>query len=388
MSENFSDIWKLRKRGLRDSSRHKDLIKEAIKKNGKDIVGEYNIVKSDGDKKVKVPIRYLEKYQFKHGKLNEDGGVGQGLDGKPGKRYRLGNGQQKAPGSGKPGEEKGEDVFDLEMSIDELVDMLLEDMDLPWLKPTEAEEIETEEEQYTSLDKVGIMPNLDIRKSLMENLKRNAAKGKAYVGDFRKDDLRYRDWEVQTERHSNAAIYLLMDRSGSMSHERTTFGRMFFFWMVQFIKRKYKKTDIVFVAHDTEARILDEADFFKIAPSGGTLCSSALKLTYEHMMIHHPMEKYSNYVYHISDGDNPFQDFQKCKDYMTKIAANSCAVGYSEIILEGEAVWMAEQTLNNQYKKEMSLDNFVSNKIVTRDDIFEALKVFFTADKTGKKNAK
>ena len=33
--DNLSDIWKLKRRGKRDSARHKELVKEAIKKNGK-----------------------------------------------------------------------------------------------------------------------------------------------------------------------------------------------------------------------------------------------------------------------------------------------------------------------------------------------------------------
>lgn len=386
MSDNFSDLWKLRKRGQRDSERHKELIKETIKKKGKDIIGEYNIVKSDGTKKIKVPIKYMEKYQFKYGKLKNDGGVGQGLGGKKGDRYKISNGDpQKAPGNGEPGKDKGEDLFELEMSIDELVDILLEDMDLPWLKQTESEEIETEDEQYTSLDRVGIMPNLDIRKSLIENLKRNAAKGEPYVGDFKKEDLRYRDWEVQIERHSNASIYLLLDRSGSMNSNRTMHSKIFFFWMVQFIKRRYKKADIVFIAHDTEARLLDEDSFFKILPSGGTTCSSALELAYQHMSLNHPPDKFSNYVYHISDGDNLTEDYPNCKKYVQLLSKMSCAIGYSEVILQGESFWMGEKTLRNQYIGDLNVDNFVTSKISNKDDIFVALKKFFAADKSGKK---
>ena len=56
-SENLSDIWKMKRRGKRDSDRHKELVKDAIRKNGKDIITEYNIITSDGDKKIKVPIR-------------------------------------------------------------------------------------------------------------------------------------------------------------------------------------------------------------------------------------------------------------------------------------------------------------------------------------------
>ena len=49
VSENLSDIWRLKKRGKRDSDRHKKLVKDAIKKRGKDLITEYNIIRSDID---------------------------------------------------------------------------------------------------------------------------------------------------------------------------------------------------------------------------------------------------------------------------------------------------------------------------------------------------
>ena len=65
--KSLSDIWKLKQRGKRDSDRHKKLINDAIKKNGKDLITEYNIITSDGDKKIKIPIRFLDRYKFKYG---------------------------------------------------------------------------------------------------------------------------------------------------------------------------------------------------------------------------------------------------------------------------------------------------------------------------------
>ena len=82
--ESLSDIWKLKQRGKRDSDRHKKLVNDAIRKNGKDLITEHNIITSDGDKKIKVPIRFLDRYKFKYGKLNNGSGTGQGLDVKEG----------------------------------------------------------------------------------------------------------------------------------------------------------------------------------------------------------------------------------------------------------------------------------------------------------------
>ena len=67
MSKNLSDIWDLKKRGKRDSARHKELLKKAIKENSKEIITQYDLVTTDGDKKVKIPIRFLDHYKFKFG---------------------------------------------------------------------------------------------------------------------------------------------------------------------------------------------------------------------------------------------------------------------------------------------------------------------------------
>ena len=132
--KSLSDIWKLKQRGKRDSDRHKKLINDAIKKNGRDLITEYNIITSDGDKKIKIPIRFLDKYRFKYGKLKDKSKIGQGLDVKAGDKFRLRRKKEKVDAN-KPGKEEGEVSFDVEVSIDELVDILLEELNLPWMEP-------------------------------------------------------------------------------------------------------------------------------------------------------------------------------------------------------------------------------------------------------------
>ncbi|MBC7084702.1 MAG: DUF444 family protein, partial [Firmicutes bacterium] len=51
--------WSLYRRGQTDQERHRERVREAIKKNLLDIVAEENIILSDGRKVLKVPIRYL-----------------------------------------------------------------------------------------------------------------------------------------------------------------------------------------------------------------------------------------------------------------------------------------------------------------------------------------
>ena len=145
MSDNLADIWKIKRRGKRDCARHKELLKDAIKKNSKDIITRYDLITTDGDKKVKIPIRFLDHYRFKYGSKNDESSVGQGLSGKPGSKYRYSNKQgDKSAGPAGQGSEKH--YYEDEVTIDEMVDILLEDLNLPWLQPNEKQEIESENE--------------------------------------------------------------------------------------------------------------------------------------------------------------------------------------------------------------------------------------------------
>lgn len=387
MDSNLSDIWNLKKRGARDSERHKELIKKAIKQNGKEIITEYNIIKSDGDKKIKVPIKFLERYKFKYGKKNNEDGVGQGADVKPGDVFRRKmdkNGQS----PGEASDEDGERLYDAEVSIDELVDILLEELNLPWMKPTSNSEVEVETEEFNGIEKVGIKPNLDIKKTIIANIKRNAASGKAEIKNIVKDDFRYKVYDDEKEHHSNAAVYLLLDRSGSMTKAKTDMAKSFYFWMVQFLKRKYKKLDIVFVAHDSSAFECNEEDFFKISSNGGTKCSSAFKFAYEHILNYHPPEDWNNYVFEISDGDNFMDDNLVAVDYVNKLLPLVRAIGYGEILLEDsiEMPWFSEdKLLSTILNKSINRTRFVSIKMTKKEDLFNSLKRFFNIDGISKK---
>jgi hypothetical protein len=380
--KGLSDIWKLKQRGKRDSDRHKKLINDAIRKNGKDLITEYNIITSDGDKKIKIPIRFLDRYKFKYGKLNDKGATGQGLDVKPGDKFRLRKrGEEKEEGN-KPGDKEGEAVFDAEVTIDEIVDILLEELDLPWMEPNKSSAIEVETEDLSSIEKKGILPNIDIKKTLFENLKRNAAKGNAKIAGINENDLRYRNWETNKEYHSNAAVYLMMDRSGSMSKEKTYIAKSFYFWMVQFLKRRYKNISLVFIAHDARAFIVNEKDFFKVSSSGGTLCSTAFELAYEHIQANHPPSTWNNYVFEFSDGDNWGDDNIRALEFVKKLLPLVRAIGYGEICPEGDfsPFFSEEGRLSSVLDKNINRTRFVSMVIKSRDEVFDALKAFFNID--------
>jgi len=73
----MTDIpWELRRRALRDSIRHDTRVKEAIRQHLKELIAEETIITADGQKLVKLPLRYLDQYRFRFGRMGSGAGHG------------------------------------------------------------------------------------------------------------------------------------------------------------------------------------------------------------------------------------------------------------------------------------------------------------------------
>jgi uncharacterized protein len=375
----MSDIpWDLRRRGLRDSIRHDKRVKEAIRKNLKELIAEETIITSDGQKLVKIPLRYLDQYRFRFGQLGRGAGQGKGQVGEV-----IARDSERGDGSEQPGDQPGEQVYEAEISVDELTRMMLEDLALPWLEDKEEQQITTIAYNYDDIRRKGSMANLDKKRTLLENLKRHAAHKQPKVGAFRDDDLRFKVWSVREEHHSNAAVYLLMDRSGSMTTEKKYIAKSFFFWLVRFLRLKYHTVDTVFIAHDTEAQLVPEQDFFTISNSGGTMCSSAYRVALEHILQVHPKARWNTYVFHFSDGDNWEDDNPRCKALVTQLLEHTTMVGYGEIRYQDEASFYGWANSSNPtwstLHKELSTiahPRFITVSIRQKADVYQALQTF------------
>lgn len=381
MTVFFTQIpWDLRRRGLKDSIRHDKRVREAIRKNLKELIAEETIITSDGKKKIKIPIRYLDQYRFKYGRRGEGRGVGQG-PGKPGDI--IAKDGERGPGDGRPGDLPGEAVYEAEISLEELTQMMLEDLALPWLEEKDQNQITTQSLAFDEVRKHGSMANLDKRRTLLENLKRNAAKGEPKIADLLTEDLRFKIPTIREEFHSNAAVYLLMDRSGSMTTDKKYIAKSFFFWLVRFLRLKYRTVDMVFIAHDTEAAIVPEKDFFTISNSGGTKCSSAYSLALKHIKLNHPKSRWNNYVFHFSDGDNWEDDNARCVELVRELVDYCSMVGYGEINYKnedsfyrfGQKVAVLWSTLHQEFSQ-INHPRFVTVAIKQKEDVYKALQTF------------
>lgn len=379
MSDSLLDIWSMRKRGRLDSNRHIERVKRAIKENLRDLISESNIISSDGKKKVKIPIRFLDNYRFKHAEDKNQEHVGHSnRGGKPGDiiaREKIGKG-----GSDKAGDQEGEVIYE-EVELQEIIDLMLEELELPWLEHKDsANEIETDNLTFDDISEVGPLSNVDKKRTILENMKRNAKSGSgAIVKKVFPEDLRYKIWDNKKEFQSNAAVYFLMDRSGSMDQDKKYIARAFFFWLAHFCRTKYNNLDLVFIAHDTSAKIVPEENFFSITNSGGTMCSSAFILALEHIKENHDPNKWNNYVFEFSDGDNWGEDSVKCINAVKELLEICTAVGYGEIDSGGfwgtKTNWKMS-TLHEDLKKNIDHPRFLTTIIKRKEDVYDCLKQF------------
>src|SRR5258708_21226135 len=302
--------WSLQRKGVIDQDRHKERVKEAIKKNLGSIVSNESSILSDGKRPVKVPIRSLDEYKFRYD-YRKKKHVGQG-DGKTQVGDVIGresDGQQ-GPGKGLgAGDSAGQDYYEADVEIDEIAKLIFEDLHLPYLEEKAKRAIPSKTTKFTEIRRSGILSNLDKRHTILENIKRQAREGGgARFGNVKKEDLRFKTWEETVQYESNAVVMAWMDVSGSMGEFKKYIARSFYFWMVRFLRTKYDNVDIVFISHHTEAKEVTEEQFFTQGESGGTVVSSAYQLALDIIKQRYRPDDCNIYPFHFSDCDNYYSD--------------------------------------------------------------------------------
>ena len=259
--------------------------------------------------------------------------------------------------------------------MEELTALIFEDLELPNLEEKRQAELETETVKFTDVRKKGPMANLDKKRTIMENIKRNAAKGDPTFHDISNDDLRFKVWEPTVRYESNAVVIAMMDVSGSMGEFEKYIARSFYFWMVRFLRTKYQHVQIVFISHHTEAKEVTEEEFFYRGESGGTQVSSAYELALQIIAERFNPVDWNIYPFHFSDGDNLPWDNDRCLELVEELMKQCNIFGYGEI---REGHYRSPSTLMSAYNKVQD-PKFISVTISDKREVYPALRKFFHA---------
>ena len=304
VSENRLSAWyDLFSRGARDWLRHNEKVRDAVRAHLPQVVAGADVL-SRGQSTVRVPVRMLEHYRFRLRSPDQVEGVGQGA-GKPGDRIETGADPAQGDGRGTGGDEDGGIQYTLEFQVDDIVDWLWEEMQLPNLE-TRAGQARDDDWTREGWDRRGARSRLDRRRSFKESLKRQAVTQDS--PGFTDEDLRYRQLAKREQPATQAVVFLVLDVSASMGEEHRRLAKSFFFWAVQGLRRQYRHLEVVFIAHTTEAWEFAEEEFFRVTGSGGTFMSTALTLTRGVADERYSPAHYNLYLFYASDGENSPSD--------------------------------------------------------------------------------
>lgn len=362
--------WSLHRKGYQDQQRHQEKVREVIRQNLPDLITEESIIMSDGKGIVKIPLRNLEEYRFIHN-YQKHKHVGQG-NGDSNVGDILAQDSPKEGGKGsKAGDKAGQDVVEAEINIEDLEELLFDELELPFMEEKDKEDLETVAVRFNDIRKKGLMSNIDKKRTILENLRRNATSGSPGIHGISPDDLRYKTWEDVVVPRSSAVIIAMMDTSGSMGTFEKYCARSFFFWMTRFLRRQYEKVEIVFLAHHTEAKEVSEEEFFTRGESGGTICSSVYHKALEIIDSRYPSSSYNIYPFHFSDGDNLTSDNDRCIKLIGELLERCNMFGYGEVNQYNRG-----STLMSAYRH-IKQEKFMHYVIKEKGEVYSALKRFF-----------
>lgn len=174
--------WSLQRKGYLDQSRHKEKVQEAVKQQLGDLIVDESIILSDGKKAIKIPMRSLEEFRFRYD-YNKKKNTGQSSE-KVSPGDILGREAAKGKGNGNEsgaGEEPGVDIYEAEITYDDLAEILFEELRLPNLDDKKRPKISHDRPEFNDVRKKGLMANVDKKRTLLESIKRQARESHGVV---------------------------------------------------------------------------------------------------------------------------------------------------------------------------------------------------------------
>lgn len=371
-------------RSAGDRHRHRQKVREAVRDNIADLIAEESIIGKNKDKVIKVPIRGVKEYRFIYGE--NAAGVGQG-DGNSQKGQIIGKTDAQGRGEDRAGDQPGVDYYETDVTLEELIEIMFEDLELPDMERKILREVMSDRlGKRKGYRRAGIRIRLDKKRTVKSRIKRRLATVRQDdAGDqderfpFRKEDLVYRYMVEDTRPESNAAVLCIMDTSGSMDTMKKYLARSFFFLLYQFVCAKYRNVEIAFIAHHTEGKEVTEEEFFYKGESGGTFISSGYEKALDVIHARYHPSLWNLYAFHCSDGDN----FDSDNPAALKAAKELCELcnlfGYGEIKPLGSRYY--ESSMLNIFRR-LDAENFQAVLIERKEDIWTSFKAFLSKERT------
>jgi sporulation protein YhbH len=356
-----------------DHARFKEIVRGRIKQNLKKYVQKGEMIGKRGKDFITIPVPAIDIPHFKFGE-KQQGGVGQG-EGNPGDPLSPGDSED---GSGKAGSAEGQHILEVDVSLDELAQILGEELELPRIKPRGKDRIVATKLKYTGVSPQGPESLRHFKRTYKQALRRQIASGqynylKPMIVPVR-EDRRYRTWKLVPQPETNAVIVYMMDVSGSMGDEQKEIVRIESFWIDTWLRNHYKGLETRYLIHDAVAREVDRDTFFHTRESGGTMISSAYRLCKEIIETDYASSSWNVYPFHFSDGDNwSADDTRLCVELLGQSilpAVNLFCYG------QVESPYGSGQFIKDLREAVGTQENVALSEISDKDAIYKSIKEF------------
>jgi uncharacterized sporulation protein YeaH/YhbH (DUF444 family) len=356
----------------RDHQRFKKLVRGKVKSNLSKYISRGEMIGKKGKDLVSIPLPQIDIPQFRYGKKG-GGGVGQG-DGQVGQP--LGPPQQ-GDGKNQAGDQPGGHILEVELTMEEMAQILGEELALPRIEPRGKKNIISSKDRYTGIRQAGPESLRHFKRTFKRALKRQIASGiydplDPVVVPVR-EDKQYRSWKEIRQPQSVACIVYMMDVSGSMTDEQKEIVRIEAFWIDTWIKAHYQGVETVYIIHDAAAQEVDEHTFYHTRESGGTKISSAYTLADKVISARYPADEWNVYCFHFSDGDNWGDDIPHCIDILKeKLLPKINLFGYGQV----ESPYGSGEFYEYVHELSEEQKSVVCSRIPDRDAILGSIKEF------------
>ncbi len=356
-----------------DQSRFKNIIKGKVREDFKRFVTNGEMIGRQENELIKIPIPRIDIPTFRFGSKQKQQGVGQG----EGEEGQAAQGQG-GSGQGQAGADSGEHMLEVELTLDELAEILGEKLELPNIQPRGTQNLVTEKTRYSGIAPVGPEGLRKFKQTYKKALARYISSGSYNPEDPViipiRNDYQYRTIKKTQKPFTRAVVIYMMDVSGSMGDEQKEIVRLESFWINTWLKKHYKGLETRFIIHDAAAKEVDESTFFKTSESGGTLISSAYKLCQQIIETEYPVNEWNIYPFHFSDGDNwSGEDTRLCVQLIKEFFLPRVNVfSYGQV----ESKYGSGQFLKDLQKDFSGDERITLSQIESRDKILDSIKDF------------
>ena len=355
-----------------DLQRFRKIVRGKVKSNLSKYISRGEMIGKKGNDLVSIPLPSIDIPQFRYGNKNSGGvGVGPGQPGQP---------LTPAQGDGEPraGEDPGGHILEVDLTMEELAEILGEELALPRIQPRGKKNITTDKAKYTSIRNVGPESLRHFKRTYKRALKRQIASNTYDPRAPRiipvREDKQYRSWKETPRPDSVACIIYMMDVSGSMTDEQKEIVRIEAFWIDTWIKAHYTGVDTVYIIHDAIAHEVDQHTFYHTRESGGTKISTAYEMANRIIDQRYSPTDWNIYAFHFSDGDNwSADDTRLCVDVLKNEiipAVNQFAYG------QVESPYGSGQFIKDLREHLGGNERMALSEIADKDGIYTSIKDF------------